>query len=279
MARLGRNRYGKAGVRLVKVDRRTERHELRDLTVAVALQGDFVAAHMSGDNARILPTDTMKNSVYGLALEQLTGPIEEFGAFLAAHFMAATPITAARIRMQEHLWRRIALQGEEHGHSFVKNGAEVRTARIAATRSRVQVSAGIRGLNLLKTTNSGFVGYLKDSFTTLPETTDRIFATTLNAEWVYEAGAIDYDQQWASARQAIEEVFAQHGSLSVQHTLYAMGEAVLQRCAPVTRVRFALPNRHHLLVDLARFGMENRNQIFVATREPYGLIEAEVLRE
>jgi urate oxidase len=279
MAKLGQNRYGKAGVRLVKVDRRSARHGLRDLTVAVALQGDFMEAHVSGDNARILPTDTMKNSVYGLALEQLTGSIEEFGIFLARHFMTAAPITAARVKLQEHLWRRLRVDGDEHTHSFVKSGNEVRTARVTAAGGGVRVRAGVRGLNLLKTTGSGFVGYLKDSFTTLPETTDRIFATTLNAEWIYQAGAHDFDQQWSTARAAIEETFATHDSLSVQHTLYAMGEAVLQRCPPVARIRFSLPNKHHLLVDLARFGLQNRNQIFVATREPYGLIEGEVIRE
>jgi urate oxidase len=278
MAKLGRNRYGKAGVRLVKVDRRTEEHGLRDLTVAVALAGDFVEAHVTGDNARILPTDTMKNSVYGLALEHLTASLEEFGVFLGEHFMKAAPISAARIKIQEHLWRRIPVAGAGHAHSFVKSGGELRTARVTATRAGVRVQAGLRGLNLLKTTRSGFVGYIKDSFTTLPETTDRIFATALNAEWDYHPGRIDYDRVWQDARNAIEETFAQHDSLSVQHTLYAMGEEVLKRCAPVTRIRFALPNKHHLLVDLSRFGLQNRNQIFVATREPYGLIEAEVLR-
>ena len=279
MARLGRNRYGKAGVRLVKVDRGNARHELRDLTVAVALQGDFVEAHVTGDNARILPTDTMKNSVYGLALEHLTGSVEDFAIFLAQHFMKAAPITSARVKVQEHLWRRIAVDGHEHDHSFVRAGGEVRTTRVTATAGTVSVRSGIRGLNLLKTTASGFVGYIKDAFTTLPETTDRIFATSLNAEWSYDAGEHPYDELWRQARAAIEETFAQQHSLSVQHTLYAMGEEVLRRCPPVTRIRFALPNKHHLLVDLTRFGLSNRNQIFVATREPYGLIEGEVVRD
>jgi urate oxidase len=279
MARLGRNRYGKAGVRLVKVDRRSDRHSLRDLTIAVSLQGDFVEAHVSGDNARILATDTMKNSVYGLALEHLDKSIEDFGIFLGNHFMKSAPIEKARIKIQEHMWRRIPVAGEDHDHSFVRAGSEVRTARVTISGDRVDVRAGIRGLNILKTTKSGFVGYIKDSFTTLPETTDRIFATSLNAEWVYAAGSHDYDALWASARAGIEETFAQHDSLSVQHTLYAMGEEVLKRCAPVQRVRFALPNKHHLLVDLSRFGLQNRNQIFVATREPFGLIEGEIVRE
>jgi urate oxidase len=278
MAQLGRNRYGKAGVRLVKVDRRTGRHTMRDLTVAVALEGEFIEAHVTGDNARILPTDTMKNSVYGLALDHLDGSIEDFGIFLGKHFMQAAPITSARIKMQEHLWRRIPMGVKEHDHSFVRAGSELRTARLTAFANRVEVRAGIRGLNLLKTTRSGFVGYIKDKFTTLPETTDRIFATALNAEWIYADGSHDFDALWRQARMAIEETFAQHDSLSVQHTLYAMGEEVLKRCAPVQRIRFALPNKHHLLVDLSRFGLQNRNQVFVATREPYGLIEAEVVR-
>jgi urate oxidase len=279
MARLGRNRYGKAGVRLVKVDRSTERHALRDLTVAVALQGDFVEAHVAGDNARILATDTMKNSVYGLALEHLNRSIEDFAIFLGRHFMQSAPIENARITIHEHLWRRIPVSGEQHDHSFVRAGSEVRTARVTVFGDRVEVRAGIRGLDILKTTRSGFVGYIKDGFTTLPETTDRIFATSLNAEWRYAAGDHDYDALWTSARAGIEETFAQHDSLSVQHTLYAMGEEVLKRCAPVQRIRFALPNKHHLLVDLSRFGLQNRNQIFVATKEPYGLIEGEIVRE
>ena len=278
MARLGRNRYGKAGVRLVKVDRSTARHELRDLTIAIALEGDFVEAHVTGDNARILPTDTMKNSVYGLALDHLTGSIEDFAIFLTGHFMKAAPITSARVNIQEHAWRRIDVNGQEHDHSFMRAGGEARTTRVVASAAGVRVYSGIRDLNLLKTTGSGFVGYIKDSFTTLPETTDRIFATSLNAEWSYAEGQHDYDALWGTARGAIEETFAQQHSLSVQHTLYAMGEQVLARCAPITRIRFSLPNKHHLLVDLSRFGMTNRSQIFVATTEPYGLIQGEVVR-
>ena len=275
---LGKNRYGKAGVRLVKVSRDQPRHQLRDLTVAVALEGDFVEAHVTGDNARILPTDTMKNSVYGLALEHLNKSIEEFGIFLGKHFMNAAPITAARIKMQEHLWRRIDVDGKAHDHSFVRAGSEVRTARVVTSAGNLQVRAGVRGLYLLKTTKSGFVGYIRDSFTTLPETTDRIFATSLNAEWSYSPGELDYDKTWAEARRALEETFAQHDSLSVQHTLYAMGEEVLKRCPPIERIRLVMPNKHHLLVDLSRFGLKNNNQIFVATSEPYGLIEGEVTR-
>ena len=285
MTELGKNRYGKSGIRLVKVTRTGAKHELRDLTVAVSLEGEFVAAHVTGDNARVLPTDTMKNTVYALAKSQFTGSIEQFALVLTEHFLDAAPITAARVSIGEHLWQRLQVDGREHDHSFARASGEVRTTRVRRTAAGAQVRSGVRGLLLLKTTRSGFVGYIKDRFTTLPETTDRIFATALNAEWIYESGSgsgagagTDYDEQWRVAMTAITETFAQHDSLSVQHTLYAMGEKVLENCPAIQRIRLALPNKHHLLVDLSKFGLENQNEIFVATREPYGLIIAEVER-
>jgi urate oxidase len=277
MARLGKNRYGKSGVRLVKVVRDGARHQVRDLTVAVSLEGEFVAAHVAGDNARILPTDTMKNTVYALAKDRLTGSIEQFALDLTEHFMSAAPITAARVTISEHPWNRLLVGTEEHDHSFVRAGGEVRTTRVRRTADRAEVRSGVRGLMLLKSTRSGFVGYIKDRFTTLPEATDRIFATVLNAEWLY-SGEVDYDGEWPMAMGAITETFAQHDSLSVQHTLYAIGEEVLKRCPGIARIRCALPNKHHIPVDLSKFGLENKNEIFVATSEPYGLIIADVVR-
>lgn len=278
MANLGRNRYGKAGIRLVKVLRDGKRHTVRDVTVAVALVGDFRAAHVSGDNARILPTDTMKNTVYALARDYFADSIEQFALHLSDYFMANAPITATRVTMQEHLWSRVLVAGQEHDHSFRRGGGEVRTTRVWRDANRVTVRSGVRGLDLLKTTRSAFTGYIKDVYTTLPETTDRIFATALNAEWAYMDTTVSFDQAWERAMRAITETFARHDSQSVQHTLYAMGEKVLAECPAVQRIRLVLPNKHHLLFDLGRFGLENRNEIFVATREPYGLIEAEVVR-
>jgi urate oxidase len=272
MTQLGRNRYGKAGVRLVKVTRDGAHHAIRDLTVAIALEGDFVEAHVTGDNARILPTDTMKNSVYALAKEHFTASVEEFALYLTDHFMGAAPITGARVKVQEHLWNRL------NEHSFTRGTDAVRTVRVHRTRSGSQVKCGVRGLYLLKTTHSEFTGYIKDKFTTLPETTDRIFATVLNAEWTYDQDGLEYDQVWEQAMSAIRDTFASHHSLSVQHTLYAIGEEVIKRCPAVSKIRFALPNKHHILVDLSRFGITNANEIFVAPSEPFGLIEAEVRR-
>ncbi|MGQ0561008.1 MAG: factor-independent urate hydroxylase [Gemmatimonadota bacterium] len=272
MARLGGNRYGKAGIRLVKVARGAREHTLRDVTAAVALEGDFADAHLTGDNARILPTDTMKNTVVALARDHYHETSEAFALQLTEHFMRAAPIEGARVTLREHLWSRL------NDHAFARAGTHVRTTRVRRTRAGAQVRAGVRGLYLLKTSHSEFTGYIKDRYTTLPETRDRILATVLNAEWTYDPAELDYDDVWHTAFAAIRETFAAHHSLSVQHTLYALGEAVIARCPPVARIRFALPNKHHLLVDLSKFGLENRNEIFLATSEPFGLIEAEVTR-
>lgn len=278
MASLGRNRYGKAGIRLVRVAVDGARHELRDVSVAVALEGEFLDAHVIGDNARILPTDTMKNTVYALAKDHFTGSIEDFGLFLSYYFIENAPVTATQIKIHEHFWKRLDVSGRAHDHSFTRAGGEVRTTRVRRTRTGVRVRSGVRGLSLLKTTRSGFVGYIKDQYTTLPETTNRIFATALNAEWDHQSEAVAYDASWQAAMRALTETFAQHDSLSVQHTMYAMGQKVLDDCTGISRIRMVMPNKHHLLFDLTRFGMENRNEIFVATSEPYGLIEAEVRR-
>lgn len=273
MAQLGRNRYGKAGIRLVRVGRTAAEHEVRDVTIAVALEGDFIEAHVSGDNARVLPTDTMKNSVYALARQHFTGSIEDFALFLSEHFMAAAPISTARVKIQEHVWTRL------NEHAFTRAGSTIRTTRVTRTRTASTVKSGVRGLWLLKTTHSEFAGYLKDQFTTLAETRDRVLATVLNAEWKYDEGELDYDAIWQASLGAITDTFAAHHSLSVQHTLYAIGDELLKRSPAIERAFFQLPNKHHLLVDLSAFGMDNRNEVFVAPTEPYGLIEAEVVRD
>jgi urate oxidase len=279
MARLGTNRYGKSAVRLVKVERGSDRHVLRDATVGIALEGQFEAAHVAGDNRAVLPTDTMKNTVYALAGDGYTGSPEEFALYLARHFLGhPAQIERARIRIAEGLWSRIDKQGKPHPSAFLRAGTEQRLARVNASRSGVIVHGGINDLLVLKTTDSAFEGFIRDPFTTLPDTSDRILATAIRAVWLYRADSPDYSGCWRRARSAILETFADHDSRSVQHTLYAMGESVLAACDEIEHVRFVLPNRHHLPVDLSKLGLENRNDIFVATREPYGRIEAVVRR-
>jgi len=272
-ARLAWSGYGKAAVRLVKVDRATPRHALHDLTVEVQLQGRFEPAHAAGDNSEVLPTDTMKNAVYALARQGSVTPPEEFAVRLARHFLsAAGAAQRAVITVAVHRW-------EPAGQVFVQGTTERRLATVTVDENGTRHECGLDGLGLLKTTDSAFSKFLRDPYTTLRETDDRILATDVEARWTYSRTPADYDAVWGAARTALLETFADHRSASVQHTLYAMGEAVLDKCPEIGEIRLVLPNRHHLLVDLAPFGLDNPNEIFVATREPYGRIEAVIARQ
>ena len=279
-ARLIQDNYGKSRVRLIKVDRSTPHHQIQNLTINIALEGDFDDIHIKGDNSACLPTDTMKNSVYALAGQ--TDEIEEveaFGQRLAGHFLENCPqVDRVRLEMFEHGWKRMKFDGSEHDHSFVRGSGEKRTATITATREGVTVESGVEDLIVLKTTRSGFVGFIKDQFTTLPEAADRIFSTAIKASWRYADAAAATRETSENIRRSILETFAGHDSLSVQHTLYAMGEAVLERFAIVEEISFSLPNIHCLPVDIDRFGITNGNRIFVPTDEPHGLIEARLAR-
>ena len=279
MTRLGENAYGKSRVRLVKVSRRDGRHELRDLTVSIRLEGEFEDAHVRGDNRDVLPTDTMKNTVYALARQTEIDAIEDFARTLATHFLPHNPaVTRSRVTVREHGWYRIPLGGRPHPHAFVRGSDEVDLATVTAEGDAVRIESGIDDLRVLKTTGSGFEGYPRDRYTTLRETSDRVLATAMRVRWTYGLTEISYSEIRPRARDVILETFAEHESRSVQHTAYAMGEAVLERCPEIDAVAFSLPNKHHLLVDLAPFALDNPNEIFVATEEPYGLIEAIVRR-
>ncbi len=276
---LGQNNYGKSDVRLVKVYRGTERHDLTEVRVDVALEGNFDAAHMEGDNTDLLATDTMRNTVYALAKDHLEGEIETFGLKLVDHFLEAGPkVIGVRIDFTEHLWDRIMVDGEEHEHSFVR-AAGVRTATVSGDESGARrVEASIDDLIVLKTTNSGWENYLHEEFTTLPETDDRILSTVVTAKWVYESTELDFGETWRGVKDQVLTTFTDHYSPSVQNTLYIMGKAVLERFSAIEKIHFSFPNRHHILYNLERFGMENDKEIFHGDPEPYGLIEGWVER-
>jgi urate oxidase len=276
-AELAWHRYGKSRVRLVKVRRSREAHEIVDLTVDVRLEGRFERVYVDGDNAACLATDTMKNTVYALARQDPIDSVESFGVRLAEHFNAAPAVTRVRIRVVEHRWDRLSVGGRPHPHAFVQPGGEQWTAEVARDADGTTIASGLTDLVLLKTTDSAFAGFPRDAFTTLAETTDRILATTVTASWRYRPGTTDFSGR-ERIRRALVETFAAHDSRSMQHTLYAMGEAALGACPDAAEVTLSLPNRHHLLVDLAPFGLDNPNEVFVATDQPYGLIEATIRR-
>ena len=281
---LAGNNYGKSRVRVVQVTRAAERHELKELTVNIQLRGDFEEAHTQGDNSKILPTDTMKNTVYALARLYKVEDLEEFGMRLAEHFMEHNPqVSETRIELLEHPWTRMTVRGRPHNHSFLSGGNERRTAVVTATRQATTlqtttVEAGIQDLLVLKTTGSAFEGFLKDPLTTLKETSDRIFSTLVTARWTYRGAEVPYGLCYTGIRQLLLDTFADHQSKSVQQTLYAMGEQVLTLHEQVSEISLSLPNKHCLLVNLEPFGMDNPNAVFVPTDEPHGLIEATLKR-
>jgi len=276
---LGQNNYGKSEVRLVKVERDTDRHKIWDLDVRVALEGDFEAAHVEGDNAGLLATDTMRNTVYALAKDNLTGSIEDFGLALIDHFLEAGPtVNGAWVEITQFLWNRIEVDGHPHEHSFIRGRGE-RKARVSGDESgNRQVEAGIGDVYVLKTTNSGWEGFLRERFTTLPETNDRILATIVTSKWVYNTTDADFDRLWNGVLDQTLKTFTDHYSPSAQNTLYRTGDAVLKGFPEIEKIWYSLPNVHHIVYDLERFGIENDNEIFHATQDPYGQIEGWVER-
>lgn len=281
MAKLADNRYGKFRVRLVKVKRTPDRHEMHEWSVDTTLTGAFETAFTEGDNGSILPTDTMKNIVYSRAKESSADCIEAFGLELADFFLDRNPqVDSIQVEITEIIWNRVTSEGAPHPTTFKLSGPEQHKTTV--TRRREQpagVTSGVEHLVILKTTKSGFVGFIKDPWTTLPETTDRIFATEACIHWTYSLPNLDFKAERTQLLETLLSTFAEHDSLSVQQTLFAMGEAALDSTASIDRIHLALPNRHCLLVNLAPFGQENPNEIFVPTDEPHGYIEATIVRD
>jgi len=278
---LASNSYGKSAVRLLKVERTGAHHVIRELAVDIALSGSFDIAHTEGDNSLVLPTDTMKNTVYAKARELTIGTPDEFGIALAHHFLdTSAAANSATVTVKEHGWRRLVVGDAPHDHAFERASSELRVARVSLERGTPpKIVAGIEELLVLKSGRSAFAGYPRDKYTTLRETDDRILATSISTHWRYRDGTSSFAQCFDDVRRVLLETFAHHDSKSVQHTLYAMGEAVLESVEAVEEISITMPNKHHLLVDLAPIGLDNPNEIFVPTSEPYGLIEATLRRQ
>ena len=281
---LSENQYGKAETRVVRIYRDTDRHEIRDLNVSTALRGDFDAAHRSGDQANVLPTDSQKNTCFAYAKERGVGAIEDYALTLAEHFVTDIPsVRRARVDVDEYRWERVEVDGTGHAHTFVRAGHEVRTAAVTVQAtgnlSNSWVIAGLKDLIVLKSTGSEFAGFYVDRYTTLAETTDRILATSLTARWRYAGGDGSWDEAFWRVRQILLERFAQVHSRALQQTLHEMGAAVLAERDDVVEVRLSAPNKHHFLADLAPFGLDNPGEVFYAADRPYGLIQCAVRRD
>ncbi|MEP6695368.1 MAG: factor-independent urate hydroxylase [Pseudonocardiales bacterium] len=277
---LGDNEYGKAETRVVRITRDGERHGIRDLNVSTALRGEFAAAHLDGDQTKVLPTDTQKNTVFAYAKERGVGQIEDFALALARHFVDdIEPVRGARVEIEEYAWDRIEVDGRPHEHSFVRRGQEIRTTTVTVDHTATQVVSGLKDLTLLKSTGSEFMGFLKDRYTTLPETDDRIMATSLVARWRHTGTEVDWAATYGEVRGLLLWKFAEVHSLALQQTLWEMGKAVLEAHPEIAEISLSAPNRHHFAVDLTPFGLDNPNEVFYAADRPYGLIQATITRD
>lgn len=287
---LGPNQYGKAECRLVRVTRdafpgEPGRHLITDLNVTTQLRGDFEACHVEGDNSQVIATDTQKNTVFAFARDGVGSP-EDFLIRLTDHFVDGFSwVTGSELSAEQYAWERIRSEPGQpgHDHAFVRSGRETRTAVVTRDGDATTVVSGLKDCTVLKSTGSEFHGFPRDRYTTLAETEDRILATSLTASWRHAARASgpapDYDAAYAGVRDLLLSTFAQTHSLALQQTIFAMGRAVLERYQDLDEISLSCPNKHHFLVDLEPFGLDNPGEVFLAADRPYGLIQATVLRE
>ena len=279
--RLVDHRYGKSRVRVMKVLRDGPTHTIKELDVSVALSGDFDSSYTApeGDNSKVVATDTMKNTVNVLAHEHLGRENERFAFVLGEHFLKRySQVERVRIKLAERVWGRLRIDGQGHPHSFVQAENAQPFVRLDLVSGGQQIVSGVRDLLILKSTGSGFEGFPRCEFTTLPETKDRIFATSLEATWRWAGEPADYQVANAMVITAMLKPFAENYSPSVQTTLHEMGAAALEACPEIDEITLAMPNKHCLLINLQPFGRENRNELFVPTDDPHGQIEATITR-
>jgi urate oxidase len=275
------NRYGKSRVRLVRVKRHADRHDFSEWQVEVLLRGDFASCFEEGDNSKILATDTMKNTVYSLVRDSSAACMEDFAMELIDFLLSRNPqVSKAEVMIQEKPWEHLNVRGKAHPTTFVNCSTENQTTTISRSQnSTFSIVSGLENLVIMKTAGSAFEGFIRDPLTTLPESSDRLFGTAMWANWTYNQGQHDYPALRGNVRETLLEVFANHQSKSVQHTLYAMAQRVLETIVEVEDLELTMPNKHCLLVDLSRFGQDNPNEIFVPIDEPHGYIEARVRRQ
>lgn len=276
---LVKNNYGSARVRVLRVARQEGRHDIKELTLAVRFEGDFLAAHSKGDNRKILPPDTIKNTVYALARQHSIEPAESFCLHLVEHFLTYNPqISRVRIEAAENVWTRLPRGDKPRATSFARASEEKRIAMLNATREGTEIRAGVDGLLVLKTSKSAFENFRKDPFTTLEDDPSRILCTVLRADWLYAGEEVEYGQIWHGVRDMLLEAFAEHETQSLQHTVYAMGETVLNNFEQIREIHLALPDKRFQLIDLAALGTDNPGNVYLPMEEPFDLAEATLRR-
>lgn len=273
------NRYGKARVRVLRLERDGLRHQARELTVEAMLTGGFERAFTEGDNRAVVATDTIKNIVQALARDHVAAETEVLLAHVATFLLERYPqVERAEVTGRETRWRRLDVGGRPHDHAFTLDGNGQPFARVFATRAEVTRESGLKGFTFMKTTGSGWADFHADEYRTLPDTDDRILATAMDATWTWARAPSRFDDANARILDAMLSEFATTFSRGAQDSMYRMGEAALAAVPEIATVKLALPNKHHLPVDLTRFGRDNPGVVFLPTDEPHGQIEAVISR-
>lgn len=272
MTGLSANSWGKSAVRLSKIHRGGESDDFSEVTASVALTGEVKAAYLEADNAGVVPTDTVRNTIYALAQDHLTKDLEAFAEMLTVHFLTHSGVESVTVNLVESIWHRQTESG------FIGGSSERRIARSRSADDAAQVWGGIEGLMVLKTRESAFTGFPRDQYTILPETDDRILATTIGAEWLYDPVPADTSVTWQTIRASLCDGFFGGWSGSIQHQGWQMAESVLAVIPEIAELTVRLPNQHHLTYDLTRFGIEDKGIVFQVTSEPYGDIRFAVSR-
>lgn len=284
--------YGKAGVKLLYVAQNGPKHIIKELEVETSLTLDSEKDYKYGDNSDIIATDSQKNTVYILAKKFGVENLEKFGILLAQHFIDKYPwVVSARITLSQHPWSRIVdKQGAEHSHAFVSSPKFVRTAEVLMDRSRVpRVASGVRGLTVIKTTQSAFVNFFSDEYRTLPDMEDRIFSTIVTADWKYgNIRGLDFDKAFSTVESTILESFAGPAdkgiySPSVQQTQYLTQKSIFQKIPQVDAIKMSMPNRHYFPVDFSRFPIPEvqgagAGQVMLPVDKPSGMITSTLAR-
>ena len=278
--RLGENNYGESGIRFLRVVRQQGRHDAKEITVDLRFEGDFEDAHAKGENRKILPADTIKNTVYVLARQYPVEALEELCLHLIDHFLTYNPqVARVRVEAKENAWSRLPMGGKPHAHAFTL-GNEKRTAELSGTREGTSIRAGVENLIVLKTAKSAFEKFMRDPYTTLKDDQERMLSTVIRADWLYDSGVeVEFGPVWHGARQALLETFAEHHSRSPQHTLHAMGKAVLESFDNVREIHLCLPDRYYTPADLTPFGLDNPVEVFIPSEERSGTVEATLKKE
>jgi urate oxidase len=277
---LGANQYGKSRVRLIKVDRQASPHRVSEWNVDLWLTGDFTSCFRDGDNSLVLPTDTMKNTVYSLARDSAAPQIEAFATEVVTYLVNNNPqIEGAGAHIKSLHWKPIDIAGHPQESALIQTGSDVDTCTVTYSRgAAMTMVSGLEGVTILKTAHSAFSGFKRDKLTTLRPSEDRLLGTNMTAEWQHIGVSPSFDNVRARIREALLATFSSHHSKSVQQTLFAMAEAALAAAPEISKIRLSMPNKHCNLVDLSPFGQDNPNIIFVPVDEPHGSIEATVRR-